>query len=51
MVPVQVPRDEWDRFYGISLTTQGNPAPVRFTTNDGLIEGSAISRDGNTFFD
>jgi dipeptidyl aminopeptidase/acylaminoacyl peptidase len=47
--PVQVPRDEWDRFYSVSLAPEGNPAPVRLTTNDGLIEDSAISRDGQTF--
>ncbi len=47
--PVQVPRDEWDRFYSVSLTAAGNPAPVRLTTTDGLIEGSAISGDGHTF--
>lgn len=48
--PVQVPRDEWDRFYSVSLSAAGNPAPVRLTTTDGLIEGSAISADGQTFF-
>jgi dipeptidyl aminopeptidase/acylaminoacyl peptidase len=47
--PVQVPRDEWDRFYSIDVSVEGNPAPVRLTTNDGLIEDSAISRDGQTF--
>ncbi len=47
--PVSVPRDEWDRFYSVSLSATGNPAPVRLTTTDGLIEGSAISADGQTF--
>jgi len=47
--PVQVPRDEWDRFYSVDLAGEGNPAPVRLTTNDGLIEDSAISNDGQTF--
>ncbi len=46
--PVQVPSDEWDRFYSVSLTAAGNPAPVRLTTTDGLIEGSAISADGQS---
>ncbi|WP_337169661.1 prolyl oligopeptidase family serine peptidase [Gemmatimonas aurantiaca] len=47
--PVQVPRDEWDRYYSVSLTATGNPAPVRLTTTDGLIEGSTISPDGQSF--
>ena len=48
--PVNVPRDEWDRYYSVSLSATGNPAPVRLTTTDGLIEGTFISGDGQTFY-
>ena len=44
--PVNVPGDEWERWYAISATSG---APVRLTTTDGLIEDAtsvALSRDG-----
>ena len=44
--PVTVPKDEWDRWYAVSLN---GGAPVRLTTTDGLIENAtslALSRDG-----
>jgi dipeptidyl-peptidase-4 len=47
--PVQVPRDEWDRFYSISLAGNNAP-PVLLTTTDGLIEGTSISPDGKTLY-
>jgi dipeptidyl aminopeptidase/acylaminoacyl peptidase len=47
--PVQVPRDEWDRYYGISLSGANAP-PVQLTTTDGLIEGTSISPDGKTLY-
>jgi len=47
--PVQVPRDEWDRYYSINLSSANLP-PVRLTTTDGLIEGTAISSDGKTLY-
>ena len=47
--PVQVPGDEWDRYYSVSLSG-GNLPPVRLTTTDGLIEGVAVSADGKTFY-
>ncbi len=46
--PVTVPRDEWDRWYAVSLN---GGTPVRLTTTDGLIENAtslALSRDGGT---
>jgi dipeptidyl-peptidase-4 len=54
----QVPNDEWDRFYSVSVT---NPQtePTLLTTTDGLINDSvadrtfvttAFSRDGSTFY-
>ena len=44
--PVTFPKDEWDRWYSISVN---GGAPVRLTTTDGLIENAtslALSRDG-----
>lgn len=44
--PVTVPKDEWERWYSVSLN---GGAPVRLTTTDGLIENAtsvALSRDG-----
>ena len=46
ILPVTVPKDDWDRWYAISLN---GGAPVRLTTTDGLIENAtslALSRDG-----
>ena len=54
----QVPKDEWDRYFSVSLS---NPAqePVLLTTTDGLINDSvadrtfvttALSRDGSTLY-
>ncbi|MBL0170589.1 MAG: S9 family peptidase [Gemmatimonadaceae bacterium] len=46
ILPVTVPKDEWDRWYAISLS---GGTPVRLTTTDGLIENAtslALSRDG-----
>jgi dipeptidyl-peptidase 4 len=45
--PVTVPRDEWDRWYAVSV--KGGGSPVRLTTTDGLIEDATsytLSRDG-----
>jgi dipeptidyl aminopeptidase/acylaminoacyl peptidase len=44
--PVNVPGDEWDRWYAIAFD---GSAPVLLTTTDGLIENAsslALSRDG-----
>ena len=44
--PVNVPGDEWDRWYAVKLS---GGEPVRLTTTDGLIENAtslALSRDG-----
>jgi len=54
----QIPRDEWDRFFSVSVT---NPRqePVLLTSTDGLINDgvadrtfttTALSRDGKTLF-
>jgi len=48
--PVTVPKDEWERWYSVSL---GGGAPVRLTTTDGLIEDAtsiALSKDGRTLY-
>ncbi|MBC8086411.1 MAG: alpha/beta fold hydrolase [Phycisphaerae bacterium] len=48
--PVTVPRDEWERWY--SLSVDGG-TPVRLTKTDGMIEDNtsiALSSDGKTFF-
>lgn len=44
--PVTVPKDEWERWYAVSLS---GGAPVLLTTTDGLIENAtsvALSHDG-----
>ena len=46
--PVNVPKDEWERWYSISVN---GGAPIRLTTTDGLIEDAtslALSKDGKT---
>ncbi len=46
-----VPNDDWDRWFSISLTSPGKP--VLLTTTDGLIEGAGsaeLSGDGKTLF-
>lgn len=46
MFPVNVPKDEWDRWYSVPAT---GGAPVRLTTTDGMIEDATsvqLSRDG-----
>lgn len=46
MFPVTVPRDEWERWYSLSIN---GGTPTRLTTTDGLIEDAtsvALSRDG-----
>jgi len=48
--PVTVPRDEWERWY--SLSVDGG-TPIRLTTTNGIIEDNtsvALSSDGRTFF-
>lgn len=54
----QVPRDEWDRVFSVSIGN-AEPNPVLLTTTDGLINDgvadrtfttTALSRDGKTLF-
>ena len=48
--PVNVPKDEWERWYSISAN---GGAPIRLTTTDGLIEDAtslALSKNGKTLF-
>lgn len=54
----QVPRDEWDRFFSVSIEN-AEPDPVLLTTTDGLINDgvadrtfatTALSRDGKTLY-
>ena len=50
---VQVPNDEWDRWFSVSLSGSPTAKPVLLTTTDGLIEdatSSSLSKDGKTFF-
>jgi dipeptidyl aminopeptidase/acylaminoacyl peptidase len=50
---VQVPNDEWDRWFSVSLSGAPTAKPVLLTTTDGLIEdatSSSLSKDGRTFF-
>jgi dipeptidyl-peptidase-4 len=50
---VQVPNDEWDRWFSVSLSGAPTAKPVLLTTTDGLIEdatSSSLSKDGKTFF-
>jgi len=53
-----IPRDEWDRFFSVSISNP-TPEPVLLTTTDGLINDgvadrtfttTALSRDGKTLF-
>jgi dipeptidyl aminopeptidase/acylaminoacyl peptidase len=50
----QVPNDEWDRYFSITLAdTDPARKPVLLTTTDGLIEDAtavALSKDGRTLF-
>ncbi|MEP6831824.1 MAG: prolyl oligopeptidase family serine peptidase [Gemmatimonas sp.] len=48
--PVTVPRDEWERWYSLSVN---GGTPIRLTTTNGIIEDNtsiALSSDGKTFF-
>lgn len=48
--PVVEPKDEWDRWYSVSLN---GGAPIRLTTTDGMIEDAtslALSKDGRTLY-
>ncbi len=50
ILPVTVPKDEWDRWYAIPLA---GGTPVRLTTTDGLIEDAtslALSKDRRTLY-
>jgi dipeptidyl-peptidase 4 len=50
--PLNLPTDEWDRYYAINMT-EANPRPVLLTTTDGLIENNtsvALSPDGKTLY-
>jgi dipeptidyl-peptidase-4 len=50
--PVQVPHDEFDRWYTLAIAGT-NQQPVQLTTTDGLIEAAtdvALSLDGRTLF-
>jgi dipeptidyl-peptidase 4 len=50
---VQVPNDEWDRWFSVSLSGPPTGKPVLLTTTDGLIEdatSSSLAKDGKTFF-
>jgi dipeptidyl-peptidase-4 len=53
-----VPADEWDRYFSVSISNP-QPQPVLLTTTDGLINDgvadrtfvtTAVSRDGKTFY-
>ena len=49
--PLSPPRDEWDRYFSVSVAQPS--APVLLTTTDGFIEGAtsaALSADGKTFY-
>ncbi len=54
----QVPKDEWDRYFSVSIA-KAEPDPVLLTTTDGLINDgvadrtfttTSVSRDGKTLF-
>ncbi len=48
-----VPEDEWDRYFSISLSGPVTAQPTLLTTTDGIIEDAAsvaLSKDGRTFF-
>ncbi|MCC6318912.1 MAG: prolyl oligopeptidase family serine peptidase [Gemmatimonadaceae bacterium] len=49
--PMSAPRDEWDRYYALSVSSPG--APVMLTTTDGMIEdatSATLSKDGRTLY-
>ncbi len=49
--PLSPPRDEWDRYFSVSVAQPS--APVLLTTTDGFIEGAtsaALSADGKTLY-
>jgi dipeptidyl-peptidase-4 len=50
--PLSPANDEFDRYYAINVAAS-NPAPVKLTTTDGLIEdatSAALSADGKTLY-
>ena len=50
--PAQVPNDEFDRWFSVSISNPA-PQPVNLTTTDGLIEDAtsvALSPDGKTLY-
>ncbi len=50
--PLAPANDEFDRYYALSVNSEGN-APVMLTTTNGLIEGegsAALSPDGRTLY-
>lgn len=50
--PLNLPTDEWDRYYAIR-TDGSTERPILLTTTDGLIEDAtsvAVSADGRTFY-
>jgi dipeptidyl aminopeptidase/acylaminoacyl peptidase len=50
--PLNLPADEWDRYYAIR-TDGTTERPILLTTTDGLIEDAtsiAVSADGSTFY-
>ena len=50
---VQVPKDEWDRWFSVSLSGPMTAAPTLLTTTNGLIEDAtsiALSKDGKTLY-
>ena len=50
--PLNLPPDEWERYYSVSVTTS-NPTPVLLTTTNGIIEDAtsvSFSGDGRTMY-
>jgi dipeptidyl-peptidase 4 len=50
---VQVPNDEWERWFSVPLAGPATAKPTLLTTTDGIIEdatSSSLSKDGKTFF-
>jgi dipeptidyl-peptidase-4 len=50
---VQVPNDEWDRWFSVPLAGPPTDKPTLLTTTDGIIEdatSSSLSKDGKTFY-
>ena len=50
---VQVPKDEWDRWFSVSLSGPMTAAPTLLTTTNGIIEDAtsiALSKDGRTLY-